>query len=97
MSLSFTNPRDPENRALRGKIEEWLRECELIAAEERLAAVDEESDRCGPNCPHTETVLRIEASVEPAGESLGESSDRELRIHKPLVFVRRADVRALVR
>ncbi len=89
MSLSFTNPRDPENRALRGKLEEWLRESELLSGDERLADVFEESDHCGPNCPHTETVLRIHANATEA------EAPRELRIAKPLVFVRRADVRAL--
>lgn len=89
MSLTFSNPRDPENRALRAKIEEWLRESDLLRGEERLVFVGEESDRCGPNCPHTETLLRIEPAVGAP------ESSRELRITKPLVFVRRADVRAL--
>lgn len=92
MSLTFTNPRDPENRALRAKIEEWLRESDLLASGERLASVQEESDLCGPNCPHTETVLRIGSDETTAGLT---ESTRELRITKPLVFVRRADVRAL--
>ncbi|MEQ9367303.1 MAG: hypothetical protein RIF32_23935, partial [Leptospirales bacterium] len=66
---------------------EWLRECGLLAGHERLQSVSEESDRCGPNCPHTETLLRV-------GSGEGDEF-RELRIPKPLVFVRRNDVRAL--
>jgi hypothetical protein len=87
MVLSFQNPRDPGNVALRAKIEEWLREAELLSAGERLLNLREESDQCGPNCPHAETLLRIGGVADDAV--------REYRISRPLVFVRRPDIQAL--
>ena len=86
MALSFQNPRDPDNHVIRVRIAEWLSEFALMAADEVLESVQEESDYCGPACPHTQTVLRVKN---------GEDAMRELRIARPLVFVRRADVRAL--
>ncbi len=85
MSLQFQNPRDPNNTAVRAKFEEWMRELELLADGESLATVVETTDNCGPNCPHAETVLTVR----------GGEHERVFTIRKPLVFVRRPDLKAL--
>lgn len=86
MSMQFQNPRDPNNTGVRAKFEEWMRELELLGDEESLATVVEFSDHCGPNCPHAETVLTVR----------GGENERVFTIRKPLVFVRRPDIQALL-
>lgn len=79
MAGNFSNPRDPEGKIIREKIAEWLLLFEPAYADARI---DIEDVPCqDPGCPDRETLI-----------SINNTERKEIRIRKPLVYVRKWDI-----
>ena len=80
----FKNPNDPDNQMIRAKIKEWLQQY-LNIDPELVATIDEIPCR-DPGCPDIFTRIVYRYNAEK----------KEFIIHKPLTFVRKIDIQALV-
>jgi len=80
MANTFSNPRDPEGIVIRQKIAEWLLFYENRYAQSEILIEDVPCIDIG--CPDRETLISI------AGSGMKE----EIRIRKPLVYIRKWDI-----
>ncbi|HSZ24581.1 MAG TPA: hypothetical protein VK766_02625 [Cytophagaceae bacterium] len=81
---TFKNPHDPENIIITAKIHEWVRTKMKLPEDTMLQVL--EVDCADSGCLDKETRILITSA----------NSTRQLRIHKPLVYVRAHDVDHLV-
>lgn len=80
----FKNPNDPDNQMIRDKIKEWLLQY-LHIDQSSVSSIDEVPCR-DPGCPDIFTRIVCIQNTEP----------KEFIVHKPLTFVRKVDIKALV-
>lgn len=81
----FHNPRDPENAEVTRAIKNWVSELTWVS-EDGVVMVTE-VNCLDDGCPDMETLIHV----------LDKPHDRSYRIRKPLIFVRRRDVEAVIR
>ena len=79
--MIFKNPLDPENKNAREFITTWLKE--ILALNDSTKVIINEIECVNPDCPGTETIISI---VDEGNIS------KKIRLHKPLVFIRKVDI-----
>jgi hypothetical protein len=84
--ITFKNPNDPDNVVITSKIQEWIKD-KLNLKENAIIQVSE-MDCADPGCADKETRITI---------VLEETTTKQYRIHKPLVFVRQRDIDHLIK
>jgi len=82
----FKNPNDPNNTSIIKKVKEWLVAHYALDSEEGISVSEIPCNEI--NCPDMETMLSFPLS---SGEI------RSLRIRKPLVYIRKWDIDALIK
>lgn len=82
----FKNPNDPNNIVITQKVKEWLMLRYDLKSDDGLEVSEIPCNEI--NCPDMETLLRI---------PLVSGVIRELRIRKPLVYIRKWDIDALIK
>ena len=83
---TFKNPHDPDNRIITAKIQEWVRS--VMKIEENAVVEIMELNCADPGCMDKETRIIIVNTKE---------DNKQFRIHKPLVFVRKPDIDHLMK
>ncbi len=83
---TFKNPHDPENIIITAKIHEWVKA--KMNLHEATSIQVLEVDCADPGCVDKETRIVIISK---------EHSTKQFRIHKPLVYIRQADIDYLVK
>ena len=86
MKTHFINPRDPENISIKGKITEWIKM--LVNPAEGSEVLISEINCVDPGCPDMETLITIKSP---------DNTPKVYRIRKPLVYVRKWDIEALIK
>jgi hypothetical protein len=81
----FINPRDPENISIKGKITEWIKA--LVKPVDGSEVLISEVNCVDPGCPDMETLITIK---------IPDDTKKVYRIRKPLVYVRKWDIEALM-
>jgi hypothetical protein len=76
MSAYFTNPHDPENVALTAQLQRWT--AELYEVPQQSIHITEVKCCTEPHCPNHATLI--------------DTTEFVLKIHKPLVYVRKFDL-----
>ncbi|TAE51195.1 MAG: hypothetical protein EAZ89_10540 [Bacteroidetes bacterium] len=80
MYTSFVNPRDPDQSLAKETLARWTRD--MLAAPEDCPVYISEMQCSEPSCPTSQTLITV----------MSQPGSQTLRIHKPLVFVRKPDI-----
>lgn len=83
---TFRNPHDPENIIITAKIQEWVKA--KMNLHEATSIQVSEVDCADPGCVDKETRITIISKDHPT---------KLFRIHKPIVYIRQADIELLVK
>ncbi len=86
MATTFKNPNDPDNIIITAKVHEWVR-AKMNLSDDVLVQVIE-VDCSDPGCMNKETRILVTKS---------DTGMKQYRVHKPLVYVRPADIDYLLK
>ncbi len=84
--LKFSNPNDPDNLVIISKVKEWIKRGLDLADDTTIKVM--EADCADSGCADKETRIEV---------VLKDSSVKNYRIHKPLVYVRQPDVKHVIK